>query len=128
MTKQRRNNAISDKLFLLKLLTDSKNKSDNQDTISALDDLIIETKRKLRRLYKGNNSPYIYEKAEDEYLLTKMFLPYVMTEEEQKNYIEENSSHCRCDFDCSGEVFTVWMKLFTVNGKTVVYEQTALNV
>ena len=128
MTKQRRNNAISDKLFVLKLLTEQKKKSDNQAAISVFDNLIIETKRKLRKLYKGYNSPYIYEKAENEYLLTKMILPYVMTEEEQENYIKENSKHCLSAFDCSGEVFTVWMQLFTVNGKTIVYEQTALNV
>lgn len=149
MIKLRRNNAMCDLLHIIKALTETMESWKNgknyeilknsdlsdEEIVRIIDDrlqygkeLIDEKKRELRRIYKGHNSPYVYEKYENEYATTKMILPYVMTEEEQREYIKEHSSHCMCDFDCSGEVFTVWMKLFTVNGKTIVYEQTALNI
>lgn len=145
----RRNNAMCDLLSMIKALTETMESWKNgknheilvnsdlsdeeiariiEDRLAYGKELVDAKKRELRKIYKGHKSPYVYEKYEDEYATTKMILPFTMSKEEQEIYIRENSSHCRCDFDCSGEVFTVWMKLFTVNGKTIVYECTALNV
>jgi len=115
-------------LFIIKTLTEQKTKMKDKSSISNIDDIIAKTKRKLRKIYKGYSSPFAYEKAEGEYLTTKMILPFTMTKDEQKAYIKENTKRCTSAFDCSGESFTVWMRLFSVNGKTIVYEQTALNV
>lgn len=149
MNIRRRHRAVEDHLSMIKLWTELieswkngtnyrilKESDLSDEEISAIvaervshgKDMIDGEKRKLRKIYKGNKSPYVYDKADNEYRLTKMILPFTMSKEEQECYIKENSSHCRCDFDCSGEIFTVWMKLFTVNGKTIVYEETALNV
>lgn len=53
--------------------------------------------------------------------IEKTVYPYVFTEEDIEEYVEENWMHIYSAYDCTGRTFTRDIRCFPMNGKTIVY-------
>lgn len=88
----------------------------------AHDFLIKHRKRdRLNEAMRVKMPQKIFFDAYGESWAEKVILPYEMTAEEIEGYIEENWVRIYSMYDCTGMVFTQDIRLFPVNGKTIVY-------
>lgn len=62
-----------------------------------------------------------------DYWIEKAVYPYVFTEEEIEEYIEENWIYIRSAYDCTGRTFTIDIRCFPMDEKTIVYHFKAID-
>lgn len=57
----------------------------------------------------------------DAILYEKMFVPYHLTEEEKEAFREENEIRIFSPYDCTGQIFTVWIDFYEIPQGTWIY-------
>lgn len=103
-----------------------------------LDERIVENKRKYRaELRRRNGKKYLYDNygeivnggGDFDGCWQKIFFPgECWTEEEKKEFIEENWHHYRPTFyDCTGQIFTIGIDVFNVPNGVVAYIREAID-
>ncbi len=92
---------------------------------------IIDAKRKLRAfINKPKNETLVKDYGIDGYISLIRLPKKLETEEAARNYFEEEEYLvCRpSQYDCTGQAFTCWYKLFKRQGSWMAYHRVAFDV
>ena len=95
---------------------------------------IIRLKRDIRQYHKmmENQNPVVALNADYDgaVLLYELDVPSDWTEEDVTEWFEENEvRHCiPSQYDCTGQEFTCWFKVFKRNDKWMTYHSVAIDV
>ena len=93
---------------------------------------LIELKREVRAIHKRKEydpQHRIYY-DEDGYIERKLLPDYIESMEEAKEYFdeEERITMVYYPWDCTGQLFTSWRKIFKVNGRYVLYHCVSIDI
>lgn len=64
---------------------------------------------------------------DDDSIIEKVGFDFVFDDEDWEEFHDSYYLHTSGCYDCTGKLFTVWMKRFTVNGKTIIYRKNAID-
>ena len=96
------------------------------------EDVIAEAKRKIRKITnKRTAEGSIFHEDFDGFILKRPFPEYIKTREEAEQYFEEyeHISYRNYAWDCTGQRFTRWFKIFQKpNGEWWYYHSVGLDV
>lgn len=94
-------------------------------------DFLVDFRRKERSLAPKTKYVKKTTLAVDDYgyWIEKFVFPYVFDEEEIQFYLEDHWIFASPSlYDCTGQTFTRDIKIFIINGKTIVYHFKAIDV
>lgn len=119
---------IRAKFEAIHLITDMFKES-NKDYVHNMN--LINMKRNLRQELKDKNSDRIIkEYGVDGHVVLQEFPNDVSTETEAEKYFKDTWYRaCRPSmYDCTGQAFTSWYKIFQRRGKWIVYHKVNFDV
>lgn len=110
----------------------------SDETIEAINDLIIKLKREYRANLKKRDKRYLYpDYGEivnsggdwDSFWKKIFFAGEQWSEEDKREFIEENWIYCEpSQYDCTGQIFTQSIDVFNVPNGVVAYIRYAMDV
>lgn len=65
--------------------------------------------------------------SDDYSYIEKVGFDFVFTDEDWEEFNECYFYRINSWYDCTGKIFTVWMKKFVVNGRTIIYRKNAVD-
>lgn len=93
---------------------------------------VIETKRKIRKLTRKNNDDRrVVKHYDDGSFIELIKLPdYITDMEMAKDWFDENEKreYIPSPYDCTGQAFTEWCKIFQRNGRFMAYHSIGLDL
>ena len=97
-------------------------------------DLIVSVKRiiraKLKKMQKDLANEYriVYDNGINGYIYKQILNAHSMDEAESEFESYHHIAYTPSIYDCTGESFTAWHRIFFVNGKYVLYHRISLDV
>lgn len=84
-------------------------------------DFLIKHRKMDKNMYENFNKSFINPSSSFDSWIEKEVYLFEFTKEEIESYIEDNFITICSAYDCTGKVFTRRIKIFPVQGKTIVY-------
>lgn len=115
-----------------KVIKEVREKMPDKDVTSVLDK-IVEKKREIRKYHKSTEKKdrhLVKDKGIDGYIELIELPDYIESREEAKEYFE-SEEELRClpsAYDCTGQLFTGWYKIFKRRGKWMAYHSICCDV
>ena len=115
----------------IRLFEDCAKKDPSRKISNDRDSYIVQTKRSLRKFLKRTlDERIVKDNGFDGYISLVTLSEYVQDEESAKEYFEEEL-RLVCypsQYDCTGQAFTCWYKLFERNGRWMAYHCVGYDV
>ena len=95
----------------------------------AAHDFLIKHRKIDRDMFENENfnKSFINPNSSYDSWIEKEVYPFEFTEEEIESYIEDNWLSIYSWYDCTGKTFTRRIKIFPLQGKTIVYHYKAID-
>lgn len=97
---------------------------------SDIDKTIISLKRKIRATNRTDTSELIRWDKTGEYGVQRVDFDGTFTDEEKKEYIDFNWISVHSDYDCTGKIFTYYIKVFNMPkiDRSVAYIKYSIDI
>lgn len=101
-----------------------------KDRNSALAVLISELKADTRKMNRIITTKHLVRDLGDSAIILMQFPDSIKTEEEAERYFRnyEYMEYRNSEYDCTGQMFTNWYKIFRRNGKMFAYHAFSIDV
>lgn len=102
------------------------------DDPKAVKELLVDAKREVRRHVNRlvDNDRRIIKQDWDYYIMRINLPSWIKTKEEAEEWFERNEfiDYIPRDYDCTGQLFTSWHRLFKVNDLWICYHCVSMDV